>query len=209
MKKNIDTYLFDFDGTLVDSFESLVLVFKGAYEAVGVKIDPQIVLRLMRIPLFLGYEELSAPQDEESKKIFGQRIIELLDDQEVLKATKIYDDTVESLNRLHKEGNRLGIVTSNNRKHVLDVLNFLNIDSNLFSVIVGNAETKRHKPFPDPILKAIEELETTVDKVAYVGDGLDDMRCAVNSGVTPILLDRLNEYHDEKYQKIYSLTELK
>lgn len=206
--KKYDVYLFDFDGTLVDSKDSLYDVFKGAYKAVGVDVNEDHIIRLMRIQLQQGYKELGAPEDEEHIKIFGDEIIRLLDDEEVLKKTKIYLDTKETLYKLYEEGKTLGIVTSNNVKHVSDVLRFLDIDKNIFKVIVGNFETKRHKPFPDPILKALEMLDISEKGVCYVGDGLDDMRSATAAKVTPILLDRIKEYDNESYDKIYSLIEL-
>ena len=206
--KKYKTYLFDFDGTLVDSHDSLVKVFEGAYSSVGISVPEGYVLRLMRIPLFVGYEELNGPKDEKSKIIFEKRIIELLDDEEVLKLTKIYDDTLPMLNRLKEAGAILGIVTSNNVKHVKDVLRFLNIDENMFSVIVGNKETKKHKPNPDPIYKALELLNISKDGVCYVGDALDDKRTAINAGVADILLDRANHYPNEKGVIITSLNEL-
>ena len=206
--KRYSTYLFDFDGTLVDSHDSLVKVFEGAYSSVGINVPLDYVLRLMRIPLFVGYEELNGPKDEESKILFEKRIIELLDDEEVLKLTKIYDDTLPMLKRLKSEGATLGIVTSNNVKHVRDVLRFLNIDEKLFSVIIGNQETKKHKPNPDPIYKALELLNISKDGVCYVGDALDDKRTAINAGVADILLDRANHYPDEKGVIITSLNEL-
>ena len=192
-----DTYLFDFDGTLVDSHDSLVLVFKGAYSKVGIEVPESFVLRLMRIPLFQGYEELNAPDDKESRKIFGDEIIRLLDAPEVLKVTKTYEEVKDVLTELYKRGKKLGIVTSNNAKHVAEVLDFIGLDKNMFSVIVGNKETERHKPYPDPILKGLEILGETVDNACYVGDGLDDMRSAVNAMVTPVLVDRRDEYTEE------------
>ena len=200
--EEFDTYLFDFDGTLVDSHDSLVLVFKGAYSKVEIDVDEKWVLRLMRIPLFQGYEELNAPDDEESRRIFGNEIIRLLDDPEVLKATKTYSDVREVLKELYSRGKKLGIVTSNNAKHVREVLDFINLDKNMFSVIVGNQETKLHKPHPDPILKGLEILNESKERACYVGDGLDDMRSAVNADVTPILVDRRDEYNKEHSELI-------
>ena len=192
-----NTYLFDFDGTLVDSHDSLVLVFKEAYEKVGIKVPENYVLRLMRIPLYQGYEELNAPDDEASRKLFGEEIIRLLDDPEVLKATKTYKDVKDVITELYKRGKKLGIVTSNNARHVADVLDYIGLGKSMFSVIVGNKETKRHKPYPDPILKGLELLGESQDNACYVGDGLDDMRSAVNAMVTPVLVDRRNEYTKE------------
>ncbi len=207
--KSFATYLFDFDGTLVDSHDSLVEVFKEAYKSVGVDVPDSYVLRLMRIPLFVGYAELHGPDDPESKKVFEQNIISMLDEERVLKLTKIYDDTLSSLSSLKSRGCTLGIVTSNNVKHVGDVLRFLKIDDKLFSVIIGNNHTKKHKPNPDPIYKALELLgETDKSIVCYVGDALDDKNAAVNAGVTPVLLDRHHEYDNEDGMLIHSLKEL-
>ncbi len=195
--KEFEVYLFDFDGTLVDSYESLVLVFSGAYSKVGIKVPEGYTRRLMRCPLFVGYAELNAPDNDEDKKRFGEEIIRLLDDPDVLKVTKAYDEVKEVLKELHNRGKKLGIVTSNNKKHVGEVLDFLGIDRNYFQIIVGNQETKKHKPNPDPIYKGMEILGVAKDEVCYVGDALDDMRSAINAEVTPVLVDRHNEYKDE------------
>lgn len=206
--KEYQTYLFDFDGTLVDSHDSLALVFKGAYGAVGVEVPDDFIITLMRVPLPVGYEALNGPKDEEKIQLFASEIIRLLDDKEVLKATRAFDDVRDTLYTLYQKGKTLGIVTSNNVKHVGEVLDFLEIDRHMFSVIIGNKEVKRHKPFPDPVLKALEVLNIGPEGVCYVGDGQDDMTSAKDSNVTPILLDRRNEYHDSPYQVIYSLEEL-
>ncbi len=206
--KEFDVYLFDFDGTLVDSYESLVLVFEGAYSAVNVKVPEGYTLRLMRCPLYVGYEELNGPQNEASKKLFGDEIIRLLDDEEVLKATKAYPEVEETLKELVNRGKKLGIVTSNNKKHVREVLRFLGIDESLFSIIVGNEETKKHKPNPDPIYKGLELLNVGKNGVCYVGDARDDMASAINAGVAPVLVDRKDEYHGECEFEIDNLTGL-
>ena len=201
-------YLFDFDGTLVDSHDSLVKVFEDSYASVNVKVPQGYCLRLMRIPLWQGYKELNAPEDERSKKLFGDMINFTLDAPEVLKLTKPYEDTLDNLYRLKSQGIILGIVTSNNVKHVKDVLGFLNIPEDLFSVIIGNGDTKIHKPNPDPIYKALERLNISKDGVCYVGDAIQDKETAINAGVGAVLIDRNHEYDHEPGEVIHSLSEL-
>ena len=206
--EEFNVYFFDFDGTLVDSRDSLLAVFKRAYKSVGIEVGDEHILRLMRVQLQQGYRELGAPEDEESVKVFADEIIRLLDVPEITELVKNYEDVKQALFVLKSMGKTLGIVTSNNQKHVRDVLRHLGIDENLFSVIVGNKETKLHKPNPDPILKALEILNISNEGVCYVGDGLDDMACAVNANVYPILLDRLDEYGDSNHVVIKTLDEL-
>ena len=206
--EEFDVYLFDFDGTLVDSHESLKEIFKRAYKAVGVDVSDDYIRRLMRVQLQQGYKELNAPQDEDSIALFASEIIRLLDEEEITKLVTNYDDVKQALYVLHSMGKKLAIVTSNNQKHVRDVLRHLDIDENLFTVIVGNKETKRHKPYPDPVLKALELMNISTDGVCYVGDGLDDMTSATSAGVYPILLDRLDEYGDSNHVVIKTLEEL-
>ena len=104
----------------------------------------------------------------------------------------------------------LGIVTSNNVPHVRDVLKKFDMQSDFFTVLVGNREAPNPKPSPEPILKALEMIHYQGDKkeVCYVGDSLNDCLSAVKAGITPILLDRHDEYQDNQYLKIKSLKEL-
>ena len=206
--KRYKVYLFDFDGTLVDSHDSLVDVFAGAYATVGVKVPDGKVLRLMRIPLFKGYEELGGPDDEVSKKVFGDKIEELLKDDDITRKTKTYEDVVEVLKELKSRGATLGIVTSNAKGHVKDVLRFVNIPEETFDVIVGHEATKKHKPNPDPVEKALELLGVGKEGACYVGDALDDRQTGINAKVDAILLDRLDEFSNESGVVITSLREL-
>ena len=206
--EKINTYLFDFDGTLVNSQRSLTRVFQTAYKAVGVDITHEDTLYLMRVRLETGYRHFKAPINKEAIKAFTDAIVSSLNDPETLKLTEEFEDAKELLTSLHAQGKTIGIVTSNSKNHVLDVLRFLEIDGNLFQVIIGNGEVKKCKPHPEPVSTAIKILGVKRENVAYVGDGLDDMKSAKRAKVTPILLDRYNEYNNSKYQVIKSLKEL-
>ncbi len=207
--KKYDLYLFDFDGTLFDTFPSLARVFKIAYEAVGIDFDTNQTAYFSRIPLPQGYQEIGAPV--ELGDVFAEVIEREINSKESVHGTVTYDDTLEFFNELKSRGYKTGLVTSNNVCHVQDVLEHFNISKDFFDVYVGNRECNQYKPKPDPILKALSMFDYKGDlkKVCYVGDGINDMLSAKNAGVDAILVDRHDHFKDcDYYLRIKSLMEL-
>ena len=208
MNNKYDVFLFDFDGTLFDTLESSIYVFEEAYKNMGIKVNHDEVLGYTREPIPNSYIRLVGSMAGYDK--FIADIDRLVKSQKVTDMAVIYPDTAEILKYLKDNKKLVGIVTSNSRKHVLDVLNRFDL-AKYFDVIVGNELAPIPKPNPEPILKALELLNIkNKEKVVYLGDSINDAIAAVNAGVNPILLDRLNEFkHLNQYQIIDSLNEIK
>lgn len=206
--KDYDIYLFDFDGTIVDSFDSMVYIFVNALERCGLKGEKDEVLQYSRQPISKTFFDKGGKK--EGLQEFFDTTIGLLNEEVNLGMNKLFSDTLSSINKLKKKGSKVGIVTSNSKEHVIDILSHLDVDSNIFDVIVGFEATDKHKPEAEPILKAIELLNEDIktSSVVYVGDSLDDMLSAKNANVDSILIERHNEYGEYKDKKIESLMEL-
>ena len=52
----------------------------------------------------------------------------------------------------------------------------------LFKVTITSADTKKHKPAPDPILAAMDKMEADPATTVYVGDTINDMKAAHAAG---------------------------
>lgn len=207
--KKYDLYLFDFDGTLLDTMSALEYVFMFSYNKVGIDFKQEYVKEHSRIPLSVGYELLKG--DPNKYQDFLDGIEESLDSEEALHRNYPYEDSYEFFNYLKRHHVYAGIVTSNKIPHVTAVLEKLNIPLDIFDIYIGNRECEYYKPHPDPILKALEKANYQGDlsRVVYVGDGLNDTISANEAGVDAVLIDRVDAFPDsDKYIRIKSLMEL-
>lgn len=207
--KKYALYLFDFDGTILDTMAALEFVFSVSYEHVGTKFDPKDTVEFSRIPLDVGYKRLNA--NPEKWWDFAKYIEKSLDFKEALERNHPYPETYEFIDYLRKNKIRAGIVTSNKIKHVKEVLEVMHIPEDTFEVYVGNKEYKFFKPHADPVLQALKraKYDGPLEKVVYVGDGYNDALCANNAGVDAIIVDRINAFEkSDKYTIITNLMEL-
>ena len=170
--------LFDFDGTVIDSGAIILASMRHATQTVlGREVEDEILMAAVG----------GAGLNEQMR---------LLDDSRVDELVRVYrahneplhaglaccagmEDVLEALKR---DGRRLGIVTAKRRQTVALAFEQIPIE-HLFDVVVGSDDTERHKPEPDPILHALEQLGATPDDAVYVGDSPFDIRAAKAAGV--------------------------
>jgi pyrophosphatase PpaX len=172
------TVLFDLDGTLVDSGAMILASYRHAAWTVLAREIPDEVLAG-----FIGggtirehMTSLDAAQADELVRVYREHNEPLHDELEA------FEDVEHVLRSLQSEGRRLGIVTAKRRKTVDLAFAVLPIAS-YFGALVTTETTERHKPHPDPVLKALELLGAERDEAAFVGDSPFDIRAGKGAGV--------------------------
>jgi len=174
----IKTVLFDLDGTIIDTNELIIESFKYTIERhLGYIIKPEDVTPYFGEPLPITLKRFSQDKWELMLDTYRQ-YNEFNHD----KYTKIRKDVKEALEFMHKKGIKMGIVTSKRRELAIRGLRIFDLEK-YFKVIVALEDTEKHKPNPDPILKALELLNANKEETLMVGDSPYDILCASNAGV--------------------------
>ena len=103
-------------------------------------------------------------------------------DEIMVDCTQLYPGVPEVLQKLKRDGYRVGIVTTKYRYRIEDILKRFN-GTEWIDLIVGGDNVKVEKPDPEGLLWAIDKLGVEKDEILYVGDSLVDAKTAANAGV--------------------------
>ncbi len=170
--------LLDLDGTVIDSGAIILASMRHATRAVLEREIPDHELMA----------SVGGPGLEAQMQSFGPDRVDELVRAYRAHNEPLHDELVsfpgmdDVLVRLKAEGRRLGIVSA--KRHATVELAFARVPlGHLFEVIIGGDETERQKPYPEPLLLALERLDATPGDAAYVGDSPYDMTAARAAGV--------------------------
>jgi phosphoglycolate phosphatase len=166
--------LFDVDGVLIDSWETVWRCYLGAMQAIGGK---SVSKERWRKYWGLSLEEIP--------------ILRGLDVNEYARAfrklrsnyDKIYTKKVPCSERLIKKlrnsGIKVALVTMEMRTEAKEVLRKFPFE---YDVLVTGSDVHRGRPWPDAILLACKKLKVLPSECLYVGDSSFDLRSAKAAG---------------------------
>ena len=193
-----DTYIFDLDGTLLDSLTDLAI---SCNYALRVNNMPERSLDEVRHFVGNGVKKLMEraipdglqnPAFEKTYNDFRQHyLVHNLDN------TKPYPGVISLLQRLHSEGKNIAVVsnkfyaaTQNLVKHFF---------GEYVTVAIGERENIRKKPAPDTVIEALRQLGASASGAVYIGDSDVDVMTAHNSGMPCISV--LWGFRDKEFLK--------
>ena len=182
-------YLFDLDGTLVDTAPDLSQALNHTLAKAGLEpVDEALTrhwvghgVRAMLEAAFRHHDRLTSEPDLDANQAF------LVDHyrEHIADHSRPYGGVVETLDTLARRA-PLAVVTnkptdlSNKLLDALDLARF-------FRVVVGRGTTERFKPDPQPAYYACERLGTQPTTALFVGDSETDVLCARAAGCDVVL----------------------
>ena len=180
----INTVLFDFDGTLVNTNDVIIASWQHTYMYyLGREESLEKITACFGEPLLLTMErEFPEVDPRESAEVYRNFQKENADE-----LVKIFPGIKELLESLKTDGFRMGVVTSRTRESAQRYMDMFGI-GDYFEKMVSCDDTDIHKPNPEPILLCLKKMGITAEEALMVGDSPFDIKCANNAGVKSVLV---------------------
>lgn len=176
-----DPILFDLDGTVVDSGAIILASLRHATQTVLGQTIPD-----ERLLATVGGSGLASQMRDFDPERVDELVRVYTEHNKPLHAElAACEGMLDLLEELKREGRKLGIVTAKRRVTVELAFETVPIE-HLFDVVVAGDETERHKPHPEPLLRALAQVGAADDTAAYVGDSPFDIQAAKAGGLTAV-----------------------
>ena len=184
--QTFQAYLFDLDGTLVDTAPDLMHALNQTLADRGY---PQADLQLTRLWVghgakvmiqqalqHMGKSVLTEDHLEEMYQLFLRHYQERISVD-----SKPYPGVISTLEVLRERTPRLGVVSNKRQDLTIQVLQELDLYQ-YFNIVVGGDTLQVSKPEPQPILYACNKLVARPTETLFVGDSKTDVDAARAAG---------------------------
>lgn len=175
--------IFDFDGTLAETKESIIKAVQKALSDVGCVVDDHFIERRIGMGARLVIKEAL----EDNKIPYSDSLIEKLVARahtvrlKFLNTVKVFDGTSELLDALHGRI-RIALATMSGRK-AIDILLRENDLTKYFEVVISADEVLKPKPEPEIFLKCAENLGLDPKDCVVVEDSVFGVEAAKMAGM--------------------------
>jgi len=177
-KRALEGVLFDWDGTLVDSYHADTSAYLAMFKEMGIAWGIEELENNYSPNWYDVYRAAKLPRKrwEDADRAWRAHYAK--------HRPKLMAGARKVLGRLGNN-HRLGLVTSGDRDRVTRQLREFRLSS-LFAARVCSGDTLRKKPHPEPLRLALRQMELHPSACVYVGDAPQDVEMARRAGVRAI-----------------------
>ena len=189
----VDTYLWDLDGTLMDTYPGMVVAFCKAAARFGITAEPERVLTLMKVRLGHCCKVIG-----EEHGISGDTMLAAFREEEALIDPALIvpvPGIPQALRALKERGGRHYIVTHRSTRTAWPYLKYAGI-AEMFDGGVFPEDGLPTKPAPDMILHLLDKYGIEPEQCVMIGDRPLDIQCGHAAGVIGCLLDAEGRFGD-------------
>lgn len=197
--KQYDYILLDWDGNIAHTLDLWPDALGEALQKRGYSLTRQQLIESTWgfVAYVTNYTDISVEEATKAMNEANEIVVSRSPDVE------LFPDAPEVLKELKESGKHLALITTSERRMIVQVLEKYKI-AGLFETIItdDDIEKNERKPHPKPLLMALERMGGTPDKAIMVGDRDKDIVAARNAGIDSVL------FCSVEHQKHYSLEKL-
>ena len=189
--------IFDFDGTLGDTRQNIIITMQRTMKMVGlpVKSDEECASTI-GLTLENSFKtmypdvgaEMAARCVDAYREIFMSSVEEL--------TPELFPGVSETLAKLDAMGIKMSVASSRQSQSLLLFLERMGV-LKYFPYVLGSDNVTKHKPDPEPVLKTLRELHYDPKDVIVVGDMPVDVAMAHGADVRAIAVTFGNATREE------------
>lgn len=176
---DLQAILFDFDGTLADSYQAIAASVNHVRASHQMEPLPEDEIRrhVGEGPGHLLGITVGTGDPEKNTALYRAHHPGIMRE-----LTFLLPGAKEALTAVRQLGLKSAICSNKIRGYTHDLLEYLQIDS-LVDEVLGPQDVARSKPAPDMLLKAVERLGVEKEQALYVGDMTVDIDAARSAGI--------------------------
>lgn len=172
--------LFDWDGTLAKTLDVWLNGEREMLVRYGINIPDNEIIKS-----FGDWEfAMKFGLDKDKNDQFIKELITLVDEK--LKSVELYPEAIDTLHKIKSSGVKIGLVTTAKRKTVDEQDKRFGIYK-IFDTVVAKEDVTNHKPDPEVVFKAMNEISANPDETLIVGDNVKDILSGKNAGIDACL----------------------
>ena len=191
----MQAYLFDFDGTLVDSAPDLTRALdlalnRAGLPGVGLELGKQMVGHGAGKLVERALQHVTNEQSVTMESPLCRLLLSVfLEEYEPIcaKTSVLYPGAMDLIHTLKDQGKQVGLVTNKPRRFVELMLPAFNLHDAFDSIVAGD-DLPTKKPEPDMVHRALSDLDCAPYEACLVGDSKADLGAAKAAGVASILV---------------------
>ena len=180
LKKHIDLMVFDLDGTLIDSGGDIITSVNHTLKALDIPTkEPDEIIG------FVGdgvHKMIERSLGKDYQHLFSDAIdiFSAYYDKHMIDTTTLHSSVIEVLE--HFSGKQKIIITNKRKYFTIKMTDALGI-SKYFNEIIGADSADYKKPDPRLLLPLLAKYGAECDHTVVIGDGINDIMLAKNTGV--------------------------
>lgn len=160
--------IFDWDGTLVDSFPACIKATKEIFSLYGIDLDEQKYRETFSPNWYEIYRNHGVPEE------YWKDIDLMWKDYFDYSLVRWREGAEENLSFLKKLNLKIGVVTASTKKDIEEESPYLHPERYIDEWILWE-DSEKPKPDPLPLMKILQKLRLSPYDVVYVGDSPQDI----------------------------------